>query len=212
MPGRWFASIRALAAAKQGVHDQTTLVPTNHSYDVKDCGNGEYLIQMQVLIPCAFKVIVNMDKNLPSGGGELPPVSIHIVADPNAAAKDDKQSPSITPSAPPPKKKSGDKAITDKIKAAAGEVIQGFGLAEERREKDALLVAAEAFADGSKTFGFDGVGQKIEDGKNSLRGSKEGKSRSRGGETGAGAGTGSTPVSANSSLQLLLHLCQRALH
>ena len=188
-----------LQLQKQGVHDQTTLVPTNHSYDVKDCGNGEYLIQMQVLIPCAFKVIVNMDKNLPSGGGELPPVSIHIVADPNAAAKDDKQSPSITPSAPPPKKKSGDKAITDKIKAAAGEVIQGFGLAEERREKDALLIAAEAFADGSKTFGFDGVGQKIEDGKNNLRGSKEGKSKSKGGETGAGAGTGSTPVSANSS-------------
>ena len=33
----------------------------------------------------------------------------------------------------------------------------GFGTAEERRDKDGLIIAAEAFADHSETFKFDKV-------------------------------------------------------
>ena len=46
----------------------------------------------------------------------------------------------------------------DRLKAAGTEIMQGMGVKEERREKDALLVAAEAFADGSSSFEFDGTG------------------------------------------------------
>ena len=42
-----------------------------------------------------------------------------------------------------------------KLKGAAEEMMLGFGSAEERRDKDALIVAAEAFADGVDGFQFD---------------------------------------------------------
>ena len=68
-----------LQLMKQGVHDQTTLVQgSNHQYEVEDRQNGEYHINMNFQIPCTFKLNVNMDKNLPSGGGELPPMTISI--------------------------------------------------------------------------------------------------------------------------------------
>ena len=41
-----------------------------------------------------------------------------------------------------------------KLKAAAQEMMLGFGAADERAKKDALVVAAEAFADGTD-FAFD---------------------------------------------------------
>ena len=41
-----------------------------------------------------------------------------------------------------------------KLKAAAQEMMLGFGVADERAKKDALVVAAEAFADGTD-FAFD---------------------------------------------------------
>ena len=41
-----------------------------------------------------------------------------------------------------------------RLRNAASEMMLGFGIAQERRDKDALVVAAEAFADGS-AFEFD---------------------------------------------------------
>ena len=204
-----------LQLQKQGVHDQTTLVPTNHSYDVKDLGNGEYLINLQVMIPCVFKVIVNMDKNLPSGGGELPPVTVHIVTDPNAAPKDEKQtapssgSTSAAEGQAKGRRKSIDKT-SEKLKQAVQEVTAGFGAPEERREKDALFVAAEAFADGAATFDFDA--SKEEGGLRSsasraLRSAKEATSKPKVGDSSAieEAATASTlsaaPISATASVQ-----------
>ena len=44
-----------------------------------------------------------------------------------------------------------------RLKNAAEEMMLGFGTAEERRDKDGLIIAAEAFADHSETFKFDKV-------------------------------------------------------
>ena len=67
-----------LQVVKQGVHDQTTLVPSNHSCDWNDNNDGTYNIDMTFVISCAVKLFVNMDKNLPGGGGELPPIHLHF--------------------------------------------------------------------------------------------------------------------------------------
>ena len=134
-----------LQLLKQGVHDQTQLVPGNHSCEVVDQNNGEYHVKFHAAIPCMFKMTVNIDKNLPSAGGELPPITIQIHSDPNAEPK------GAEPAAAPEKQRRN----SFRLRQAVSDVVQGFGAPEERREKDALLVAAEAFADGSKTFDFD---------------------------------------------------------
>ena len=43
---------------------------------------------------------------------------------------------------------------TAKLRSAANEIISAMGTRGSRRKKDALVVAAEAFADGSQTFNF----------------------------------------------------------
>ena len=141
-----------LQLMKQGVHDQTTLVQgSNHQYEVEDRQNGEYYINMNFQIPCTFKLNVNMDKNLPSGGGELPPMTISIYQNPDIP-------PADLVAAPPAGAKGGRKTslpTSSALKDAAKEIMKGFGAQNERREKDVLLVAAEAFAEGAKKFEFD---------------------------------------------------------
>jgi len=142
-----------LQVIKQSVHDQTTLVPSNHtlSNPAEDQGNGEYFIRVMTTIKCTCKLVVNIDKNIPTAGGELPPLTLQIQNDP---AKEQAKEAASSPggNAPAARKKS---AATQKLQQAASEVMMGFGAAEERRDKDALIVAAEAFADGAKSFDFD---------------------------------------------------------
>ena len=180
-----------LQLMKQGVHDQTTLVPANHTLDFEDKKDGTYHILVSTAMPCVVRLFVNLDKNLPSNQGELPPHTFHI-ADPNKPAMpggglqrqgvvnlniDDGStsadsslnasgslrsagSPnnSISATGSNGKGSPGKKELkNDRLRAAAGEMMLGFGIAEERRDKDAIFVAAEAFADGADTFKFDEV-------------------------------------------------------
>ena len=79
-----------LQLIKSGVHDLTTLMPNNHTVEVVDRGDGSYLINVTLIkIAATVKVIVNMDKNIPAGGGELPPAQLSFLptaADGDAAA------------------------------------------------------------------------------------------------------------------------------
>jgi hypothetical protein len=154
-----------LQLMKQGVHDQTALVPANHSISAEDVGDGTYLINVWFAMPCMVKLFVNMDKNLPTSVAELPPVTLHCIENPasgeeaSAEPSPSSKSPAAvqTPQPSPPDG-SPDKTPKDKnqkLRMAAGEMMLGFGAAGERREKDAVLVAAEAFADGSDGFLFD---------------------------------------------------------
>ena len=142
-----------LQVAKQNVHDQTNLVPSNHtlSNPAEDQGNGEYLVKFQTSIPVMFKVFVNIDKNIPSAGGELPPLSIVIVADPEAVPETEGEPSGAAGGGR--RRSQGN----EKLKQAVGEVIQGFGSSDERRDKDAAFIVADAFADGS-SFAFDASG------------------------------------------------------
>ena len=139
-----------LQVVKQGVHDQTTLVPSNHSCEWVDNGDGTYSIHMTMNVMCAVKLFINMDKNLPAGAGELPSIHLPFLSNPPDDTKD--AALSKVPAAVAPSESKTSK--NEKLKAAAGEIMEGFGLAEDRREKDALVVAAEAFADAT-SFAFD---------------------------------------------------------
>jgi len=68
-----------LQLMKQSVHDQTALVPQNHSIEVDDRQDGTYHISVTLAFSCNVKLFVNMDKNLPGAAGELPPVNLNFV-------------------------------------------------------------------------------------------------------------------------------------
>jgi hypothetical protein len=69
-----------MQVVKNNAHDLTTLVSNNHSVEVSDNNDGTYNVSVQLIkIAATVKVIVNMDKNLPVNGGELPPVQLSIL-------------------------------------------------------------------------------------------------------------------------------------
>ena len=81
-----------LQLIKQGIHDQTMLMPNNHEVNINDNNDGTYHVDIKTIkIAANIKVIVNMDKNIPAAGGELPAVFVSIVAGepaaPSSAAK-----------------------------------------------------------------------------------------------------------------------------
>jgi len=67
---------------KNNAHDLTTLIPANHSIEIEDNDNGTYNIIVRLAISATVKVIVNMDKNIPASGGELPALQL-VFAGPN---------------------------------------------------------------------------------------------------------------------------------
>ena len=77
---------------KQGVHDSTSLTPTNHSCTVDDNGDGTYSIRVRLdmgsseraLFPAAINVEINLDKDPKERptGINLPPVALSFVRNP----------------------------------------------------------------------------------------------------------------------------------
>ena len=181
-----------LQLMKQGVHDQTALVPSNHSCTWEDNGNGSYSVHMTLNILCTVKLFINMDKNLPAAGGELPPVQLQFIKNPNEGDPDEAKGGGGGNSPNPAVAKGGFKGKAEKLKAAANEVMAGFGMVDERRDKDALLVAAEAFADNSDTFMFDKATSSVKKttpgrgAKGSGRGAFDSKATSSGSSQGLG--------------------------
>jgi hypothetical protein len=78
---------------KQGVHDSTSLTPTNHSCVVEDLDNGTYLVRVtlslgsseRALFPASLNLEVNLDKDPKERptGINLPPVTLTFVRNPN---------------------------------------------------------------------------------------------------------------------------------
>ena len=72
---------------KNNVHDLTTLMPNNNTVEIVDYNDGSYGVQVSLIkIAATVKVIVNMDKNIPAGGGELPPVQLTFVSTEDGAS------------------------------------------------------------------------------------------------------------------------------
>jgi len=103
-----------LQLIKQGVHDLTTLMPNNHSIEVVDNDDGSYDVRVTLIkIASTVKAFVNMDKNIPAQGGELPPVQLVFIPEDGEkptgapagaaalAAPDPTGAPSFTASRPP---------------------------------------------------------------------------------------------------------------
>ena len=69
-----------LSLVKQSASDQTLLMANNHSVSVDDLHNGTYAVKVLIKMACMVKLIVNMDKNIPAGGGELPAATLTFVS------------------------------------------------------------------------------------------------------------------------------------
>ena len=79
---------------KQGVHDSTSLTPTNHSIGVKDKGDGTYDVCLtlalgtseRALFPVSISVEINLDKDPKERptGFNLPAVTLSFVRNPQA--------------------------------------------------------------------------------------------------------------------------------
>ena len=86
-----------LQLIKSSVHDLTTLVATNHKIEIEDNSDGTYNVLITVMkIAVTVKLIVNMDKNIPASGGELPAVQLVFLPDSGTtepAASQDELSP-----------------------------------------------------------------------------------------------------------------------
>ena len=69
-----------LQLVKQSVHDQTMLMPNNNSVEIVDKGDGTYHVEVMLIrLAATIKLIVNMDKNIPAAGGEMPPITLVFV-------------------------------------------------------------------------------------------------------------------------------------
>jgi hypothetical protein len=68
-----------LQLIKQNAHDQTALVPQNHTLESEDLSDGTYHIHVTLNFPCSVKLFANLDKNLPAMAGELPPLTLNFV-------------------------------------------------------------------------------------------------------------------------------------
>ena len=203
-----------LQIVKQNVHDQTALMPNNHSFVTVDQGDGTYHLILQTIMPCSLRLMVNLDKNLGNNSGELPGLMVQVVPDlerpdsgrgsdgsgspltsnqKNAASftkgirsrqstgelskltpvkqADDSGSPSNESSSKGDDSAgdsggtisafgsgiisafgSGASSIkgsgTERLQKGVKAVMLGFGGSEQRRKKDALLMAVEVFVDG----------------------------------------------------------------
>jgi len=66
-----------LQIVKNSPHDLTTLVPNNHTVEVVDNDDGTYSVSVSLInLAATVKAVVNMDKNLPANGGELPAIQL----------------------------------------------------------------------------------------------------------------------------------------
>ena len=180
-----------LQLMKQGVHDQTALVPSNHSCAWEDDGNGSYSVNITLNIACTLKLFVNMDKNLPQAAGELPPVQLQFIKNPNEGDREENEKPT---SAPPAKANAPN--AKGKFRAAVQEVMEGFGNSDERAMKDPVFIAAEAFAEKSG-------GKKATDSRGSSSGkafNSSGIATSSVGSTGSATGPATPDVKPNPNL------------
>ena len=77
IPHGGLAVASRLQIVKNSPHDLTTLVPNNHTVDVVDNDDGTYSVSVSLInLAATVKAVVNMDKNLPANGGELPPIQL----------------------------------------------------------------------------------------------------------------------------------------
>ncbi|KOO26218.1 gelation factor [Chrysochromulina tobinii] len=203
-----------LQIIKQNVHDQTALMPNNHSFVTVDQGDGTYHLILQTIMPCSLRLMVNLDKNLGNNSGELPGLMVQVVPDlerPDSGRGSDgsgspltsnqknaasfskgirsrqstgelskltpvKQADDSGSSSNESSSKGDDSAGdsggtisafgsgiisafgsgassikgsgTERLQKGVKAVMLGFGGSEQRRKKDALLMAVEVFVDG----------------------------------------------------------------
>jgi len=149
------ATAARLQLQKQGVHDQTMLMPNNHTLETVDNGDGTYAVNITLIkIAATLKLIVNMDKNLPAAGGELPAVMLNFVKDEEAEKRLAEQQTATSPDSPgsvpaPVGIPNKELSKAGKQLKKSGEMVVEQLRADPRKKKDVRLMAADALAAGS---------------------------------------------------------------
>ena len=139
-----------LQLIKSGVHDLTTLMPNNNTVEVVDNNDGTYEVQVSLIkITATVKVIVNMDKNIPAAGGELPPIQLTFVRPEGT----EETAPAPAPAPAAEEVTLADpKAKNQKLRAAGAELMDMLGSGVEgMKAKSTISVAAEAFEEARQT-------------------------------------------------------------
>jgi hypothetical protein len=90
-----------LSLIKQNAADQTLLMPNNHIVTVEDQHDGTYAISIAIKVTATVKLMINQDKNLPTGGGELPPLQLSFWAEKSEV---EEEKPSAETTSPQPQK------------------------------------------------------------------------------------------------------------
>jgi len=175
-----------LQLIKQGMHDQTMLMPNNHEVNITDNNDGTYHVDIKTIkIAANIKVIVNMDKNIPAAGGELPAVFLSIVKEDadsanakgadgagggtgaadvsDAPAVEEGQADDVAAAAPNlERSKSRRSSVTSagrgKKTQKAGKEAEGAGSREERKSTEGLGEAADAPADANGSSSLTATG------------------------------------------------------
>ena len=164
-----------LQLIKSSVHDLTTLVATNHKIEIEDNSDGTYNVLITVMkIAVTVKLIVNMDKNIPASGGELPAVQLVFLPDSGTtepAASQDELSPQQkhVPTAEGREGGSATGAHLDdatwlsrtgnaRLRDAGKEIVALMGKPDKPRALVAL--AADAFTEGAASKAKRAVGGK----------------------------------------------------
>ena len=134
-----------LQLVKSGVSDLTTLMANNNSVEVVDQNNGEYHVNVTLIkIAATVRVITNMDKNIPAGGGELAPVQLSFILSEADAPPPPPQASSSLKDLPLELGEAG-----RKLQKAGQEIMSMIQVAKEGddvRPKNAVAVAVDAFA------------------------------------------------------------------
>ena len=145
-----------LQLIKKDVNDLTTIMPNNHTIEVEDLDDGTYRINVTLLkIAANVKVIVNMDKNIPANGGDLPAVTCQFVQREPRSAKELSEATGMD------KEQQLQSAVADAPVAAedvtpshaklreAGEEVRAMlrAATDGMRPKAAMVVAVEAFTE-----------------------------------------------------------------
>ena len=154
-----------LQLIKQSVHDQTALVPQNHTLESEDLGDGTYHIHVTLNFPCSVKLFANLDKNLPASAGELPPLTLNFVKLDNpggapAGAAGRERRGSFSSGTPSGEAKSTGEAKAEQAAAPPSAVAPTGPIPTPRRTAndappppmDAEAEAAEAIAAAKKAF------------------------------------------------------------
>lgn len=136
-----------LALVKQESGDQTPLMPNNHFVVADDLHDGTYAIKVGIKMSATVRLFVNMDKNIPGGGGDLPFLQLTFVPpqQQNAAVLEEsieREQPTRDPATNEPdiasfrRRRNSSPNVASPLRERSGSLASTLAAAQEERDAD----------------------------------------------------------------------------